>query len=169
MSDAHSKIIGLRYFNVYGPQETHKGKMASIFYQMYKRIKTSGRTKLFKGTDGYADGEQRRDFVYVKDVVKVNLWCLENEIASGIYNCGTGQAHTYNEAAQAVIDALGTGKIEYQDFPDELRGKYQNYTQADITKLQEAGYKEGFSDFYQAVREYCELLEKNGGYYSYIE
>ena len=123
MADARSKIVGLRYFNVYGPQEAHKGKMASIFYQMYKRIKTSGRTKLFKGIDGYGDGEQKRDFIYVKDVVKVNLWCLENEIKSGIYNCGTGQAHTFNEAASAVINALGTGKIEYTDFPEELRGK----------------------------------------------
>ena len=168
MSDARSKIIGLKYFNVYGPQEIHKGKMASIFYQMYKRLKTSGRTKLFKGIDGYGDGEQSRDFIYVKDVVKVNLWCMDNDIASGIYNCGTGQAHTFNEAAQAVIDAIGFGKIEYTDFPEELRGKYQNYTKSDNRQLISAGYDQGFTDFMQAVKEYCDLLEKTGGYYTYL-
>ena len=169
MNDVHSKIIGLKYFNVYGPQEIHKGKMASIFYQIYNQIKDTGCTKLFKGTNGYADGEQRRDFIYVKDVVKVNLWCLENDIKNGIYNCGTGQAHTFNESAQAVIDSVGSGKIEYRDFPEILVGKYQNYTQSDNSKLIAAGYKGGFTDFKQAVNEYCQLLKKNGGYYSYVE
>lgn len=162
-----SKIVGLRYFNVYGAQEAHKGKMASIFYQLYNQIKDTGSAKLFKGTGGYGDGEQRRDFIYVKDVVKVNLWALDNNIPNGVYNCGTGQAHTYNEAAQAVIDALGTGKIEYRDFPEGLKGKYQSFTQADTTQLLKVGYKGGFTDFKQAVKEYCDLLEKNGGYYSY--
>ena len=168
ISNSNCKIIGLKYFNVYGPQENHKGKMASIFYQLYNQIKQTGIAKLFKGTDGYSNGEQLRDFIYVKDVVKVNLWCFENDIASGIYNCGTGKAHTYNEAAQAVINAMGTGKIEYRDFPEVLRGKYQNYTQADETKLVNAGYDLGFTDLNQAVKEYCELLDKNGGYYSYV-
>ena len=164
-----SKVIGLKYFNVYGPQEAHKGKMASIFYQLYNQIKTEGVARLFKGTAGYADGEQRRDFVYVKDVVNVNLWAFESDVKSGVYNCGTGQAHSYNEAAKAVIEALGTGRIEYRDFPETLVGKYQNYTQADVTALIKAGYKDGFTDFKQAVRDYCEILEKNGGYYSYDE
>ena len=162
-----NKIIGLRYFNVYGPQEHHKGKMASIFYQLYNQIKETGKAKLFKGTGGYGDGEQRRDFIYVKDVVKVNLWALDNDIPNGVYNCGTGQAHTYNEAAQAVIEALGTGKIEYCDFPESLKGKYQSFTQADTKQLLKVGYKGGFTDFKQAVKEYCDLLEKNGGYYTY--
>ena len=167
LPNAKSKIIGLRYFNVYGPQEAHKGKMASVFYQFYNQIKESGCAKLFKGTDGYDDGEQRRDFIYVKDVVKVNLYCLENDIANGIYNCGTGQAHTFNEAAQAIINALGTGRIEYRDFPEGLQGKYQSFTEADTSQLIKNGYNGGFTNFSAAVKEYCDLLEKNGGYYSY--
>ena len=165
IGDVKSKVIGLRYFNVFGPQEQHKDKMASIFYQIYRRMKLGGKlVKLYRGTDGYKDGEQKRDFIYVKDVVKVNLWCLENNLPNGIYNCGTGQAHTFNEVAQAMIDAMGTGKIEYTPFPDELRGKYQNYTQADMKKLINAGYRNGFTQFNAAVREYCKILE-SGGYY----
>ncbi|MCR5834433.1 MAG: ADP-glyceromanno-heptose 6-epimerase [Selenomonadaceae bacterium] len=163
---AKSKIIGLRYFNVFGQQESHKGKMASIFYQMYRRMKLGGSPKLFKGTDGYGDGEQRRDFVYVKDVVKVNLWCLDNNLANGIYNCGTGHAHTYNEVAKAMIDAMNSKmKTTYCDFPDALIGKYQSFTEADMTKLSAAGYKEGFTKFNTAVAEYCKFLE-DGGYYT---
>lgn len=159
-----SKVIGLRYFNVFGPQEFHKGRMASIAFQMYNQIKNTGVIKLFKGTDGYADGEQRRDFIYVKDVAKVNLWFLENAAANGVYNCGTGAASSFNAVAQAVIDALGTGRIEYIDFPAELQGKYQSFTQADTAKLIGAGYNGGFTKINDAVREYCSFLE-DGGYY----
>ena len=162
--NVESKIIGLKYFNVFGPQEFHKGRMASIAYQMYKQIKTTGIIKLFKGTGGYEDGEQRRDFIYVKDVAKVNLWCWENDIKNGIYNCGTGNATTFNAVAQAVISALGTGKIEYIDFPEELEGKYQSFTQSDTRKLLRAGYDGGFTNINDAVKEYCEFLE-DGGYY----
>ena len=155
-------VVGLRYFNVYGAQERHKGRMASIFYQMYKQVKETGVIKLFKGTDGYEDGEQRRDFISVDDVVKVNLWAFDEDITSGIYNCGTGQAHTYNEAARAVIDAMGTGKIQYIDFPAELQGKYQSFTQADTRNLIRAGYEGGFSDFNDAVKSYCRFLDDSG-------
>ena len=165
IADAKSKVIGLRYFNVFGPQEQHKDKMASIFYQIYRRMKLGGKlVKLYRGTDGYKDGEQKRDFIYVKDVVKVNLWCMENNLPNGVYNCGTGIAHTFNEVAQAMIDTMGMGKIEYTPFPDELRGKYQNYTQADMKKLVNAGYRNGFTSLNAAVRDYCKILE-NGGYY----
>ena len=164
--EARSQIVGLRYFNVYGPQEHHKGKMASIFYQLYNQIKATGKARIFEGEGGYADGEQRRDFVYVKDVVNVNLWFWENKAESGIYNCGTGKAHTYNEAAQAVIDALGTGKIEYRPFPEVLIGKYQNFTEADTDKLFAAGYDRGFHDMKAAVKEYVAFLE-SGGYFVY--
>jgi len=166
MPEVKSQIIGLKYFNVYGPQEHHKGNMASIFYQMYNQIKEHNCIKLFKGIDGYKDGEQRRDFVYVKDVVKVNLWFWQHKGPSGIYNCGTGQAHTYNEAAQAVIDCLGTGHIEYREFPEVLRGKYQNFTESDPTKLLAAGYDEGFYLLKDAVGEYCKFLDA-GGYFTY--
>ena len=158
-------IVGLRYFNVYGAQEQHKGRMASIVYQMYNQVKDTGVIKLFKGSDGYDDGEQRRDFISVDDVVKVNLWAFDNEeIASGIYNCGTGQAHTFNETAQAVIAAMGTGCVEYIDFPDELQGKYQSFTQADTRKLLRAGYNGGFSDFQKSIAKYCKFLDA-GGYF----
>jgi len=164
LQDIENKVIGLRYFNVFGPQEFHKGRMASIAYQMYKQIKNSGVIKLFKGTDGYKDGEQCRDFIYVKDVAKVNLWCFENEIANGVYNCGTGNATTFNALAQAVISALGKGEIEYIDFPKELEGKYQSFTQADTRKILNAGYDEGFTNINDAVQDYCNFLNE-GGYY----
>lgn len=158
-------IIGLRYFNVYGAQEHHKGRMASIVYQMYQQVKNTGVIKLFKGSDGYADGEQRRDFISVDDVVKVNLWAYDDEeIVSGIYNCGTGKAHTFNEVAQAVIKALGKGKIQYVDFPPELKGKYQSFTQADTRNLIRAGYNGGFTDFEKSIADYCKFLD-NGGYF----
>ena len=166
LPEAHSQVVGLRYFNVYGPQEQHKGKMASIFYQLYNQIQETGAARLFKGIDGYGDGEQRRDFVYVGDVVKVNLWFWRNCGTSGIYNCGPGKAHTYNEAAQAVIDALGQGHIEYREFPEVLKGKYQCFTEADTTKLLAAGYDGGFHDMTAAVAEYCRFLDA-GGYFSY--
>lgn len=163
---AKSKIIGLRYFNVFGPQESHKGKMASIFHQIYRRMKLGGSPKLFKGTDGFGDGEQKRDFIYVKDVAKINLWCLDNDVASGIYNCGTGHAHTFNAVANAMLESMHSKmKITYCDFPDELRGKYQSFTEADMKKLTAAGYKGGFTNFVLAVEEYCKFLEA-GGYYT---
>ena len=162
---ARLSLIGLRYFNVYGAQEQHKGRMASIVYQMYNQIKNSGVIKLFKGSDGYADGEQRRDFISVDDVVKINLWAYDDEeIKSGIYNCGTGKAHTFNEVAQAVIKALGKGKIEYIDFPNELQGKYQSFTQADTRNLIQGGYDGGFSDFEESIKNYCKFLD-DGGYF----
>lgn len=164
LDDADNKVIGLRYFNVFGPQEFHKGRMASIACQMYSQIKNTGVIKLFKGTDGYEDGEQRRDFIYVRDVANVNLWCWDNELDSGIYNCGTGHASTFNEVARAVIESLGTGRIEYIDFPAELNGKYQSFTQADTKKLIRAGYDEGFTPIKKAVSEYCAFLD-GGGYY----
>ncbi|MBQ9478791.1 MAG: ADP-glyceromanno-heptose 6-epimerase [Selenomonadaceae bacterium] len=161
-----TRVVGLRFFNVYGPQEAHKDKMASVFYHMFNQLRADGRIKLFKGIDGVADGEQRRDFVYVNDVVKVCLWFLDHADApNGIYNCGTGRAHTYNEAARAVINAMGFGEIEYIEFPEILKGKYQNYTQADETKLLNAGYDGGFTELNDAVREYVAALEKNGGYF----
>ena len=160
------QIVGLKYFNVYGPQENHKGRMASVAYQFYNQLKAGDTLKLFEGVDGYANGEQRRDFIYVKDVAKVNLFFLDNPQISGIYNCGTGKAQSFNDVAQAVIKHLGRGKIEYIPFPEVLKGKYQSFTQADASKLLAAGYTGGFSDVAAGVAEYCQILDQTEGYYA---
>lgn len=161
---AESQIVGLRYFNVYGPQENHKGKMASMVYQMFNQWQAEKKVKLFKGIDGYADGEQKRDFIYVNDVVKVNFFFWEHPELKGVFNCGTGQAHTFNTLAQAVLKYFGSGELEYIPFPEVLRGKYQSFTEANSEKLLAAGYDGGFTPIEQAVAEYCELLDKNAGY-----
>ena len=129
--------------------------------------KAEGKVKLFEGIDGYGNGEQTRDFIYVKDVVKVNFFFWDHPELSGVYNCGTGHAHTFNTLAKGVLKHFGSGTLEYIPFPDVLRGKYQSYTQADTTKLLEAGYDGGFTDIEDAVAEYCALLDRTGGYYTY--
>ncbi|MDY3983339.1 MAG: ADP-glyceromanno-heptose 6-epimerase [Veillonellaceae bacterium] len=159
-----AQVVGLRYFNVYGPNEVHKGNMASLVRQKFYDLQKTGKITLFEGTDGYADGEQRRDFIYVKDVVNVNLFFWEHPEISGIFNCGTGKAHTFNQFMEAVIAYNGSGQIEYVSFPDKLIGKYQSYTQADDSKLLAAGYDKGFTPLEEAVKEYCELLDHNKGY-----
>ncbi len=160
-----SQVVGLRYFNVYGPQENHKDRMASLVRQMYYKLQETGEITLFKGIDGYGDGEQVRDFIYVNDVVNVNFFFWENPQISGIFNCGTGEAHTFNEFMQAIIDYCGKGKISYVPFPEILKGKYQSYTKADTAKLLSVGYDRGFTPMKQAVAEYCEILEKNKGFF----
>lgn len=161
-----SQIVGLRYFNVFGPQEYHKEKMASVFLHFYNQINGNGEARLFKGAGVTKDGEQKRDFVYVKDIVNINLWCYEHPEIKGIFNAGTGKAHSYNEAASAVIKAMGKGSVTYVDFPEVLRDKYQFYTQSDNSKLLKAGYDKGFYDFETAVKEYIDLLNQ-GGYFKY--
>ena len=161
---AESQIVGLRYFNVYGPQENHKGKMASMIFQMFNQWKAEGKVKLFEGIDGYGNGEQVRDFVYVKDVVKVNFFFWDHPELKGIYNCGTGHAHTFNTLAKGVLKYFGSGELEYVPFPEVLKGKYQSFTEADSSKLLAAGYDGGFTDIEEAIAEYCALLDKNDGY-----
>lgn len=161
---AESQIVGLRYFNVFGPQENHKGKMASVAYHFFHQLKKDGVVKLFKGTDGYGDGEQKRDFVFVKDVVNVNLLFADNPKLSGIFNCGTGQAKPFNAVAEAAIKALGAGRIEYIDFPEVLRGKYQNFTEADMAWTGRLGYPHQFTPLTEAVGEYYSYLQDNEGY-----
>ncbi len=148
-----STVAGLRYFNVYGPRESHKGKMASMVYQLYRQLKTSGRARLFKGTDGYADGEQQRDFVFVNDIVRVNLALAEGRARSGIYNVGTGQARTFNDVANTIVARLGSGAIEYVPFPESLAGKYQSFTQAELSSLRNAGYAETFSTLENGIAQ----------------
>lgn len=161
---AESQLVGLRYFNVYGPQENHKGKMASMIFQMFNQWKAEGKVKLFEGFDGYGDGEQTRDFIYVKDVVKVNFFFWDHPELKGIYNCGTGHAHTFNTLAKGVLKYFGSGELEYVPFPEVLKGKYQSFTEADSSKLLAAGYDGGFTDIEEAIAEYCALLDKNDGY-----
>jgi ADP-L-glycero-D-manno-heptose 6-epimerase len=166
-----SQVGGLRYFNVYGPNEQHKGRMASVAYHAYQQLLGAGKVKLFVGSGGYANGEQRRDFVYVDDVVDVNLWLLERRDVSGVFNCGTGRAQTFNELAAAVINAVqGTrlsvkemvqkGLIEYIPFPAGLADKYQSYTQADLVRLRAAGYAREFRPVEQGVAAYVDALKK---------
>lgn len=162
--NAESQIVGLRYFNVYGPQENHKGKMASMIFQMFNQWKAEGKVKLFEGFDGYGNGEQTRDFIYVKDVVKVNFFFWDHPELKGIYNCGTGHAHTFNTLAKGVLKHFGSGELEYVPFPEVLKGKYQSFTEADSSKLLAAGYDGGFTNIEEAIAEYCALLDKNDGY-----
>ena len=168
--EKNAQIAGLRYFNVYGPNEAHKGRMASVALHAWQQLHTEGRVKLFVGSDGYGDGEQRRDFVYVDDVVAVNLWLLERRDVSGIFNCGTGRAQTFNRLAVAVINAVnGTsqtlheivakGLIEYVPFPDALKGKYQSFTEADMSRLRGAGYPGEFMNVEQGVAAYMKEIE----------
>ncbi|MCK4608625.1 MAG: ADP-glyceromanno-heptose 6-epimerase [Gammaproteobacteria bacterium] len=140
MPTAKSQIVGLRYFNVYGPHEDHKGSMASVASHLEEQYQNSKILHLFEGSDGYEDGEQRRDFVYVGDAVDVNLWFWQNPQQSGIFNVGTGCSQSFNDVANAIINHYEAGKIQYIAFPEELRGRYQSFTEADVSKLRQAGF-----------------------------
>ena len=169
----NSQVVGFRYFNVYGPRESHKGRMASVAFHHYHQFRSQGKVRLFRGCDGYGDGEQRRDFVHVGDVVRVNLFFLDHPEKSGIFNVGTGRAQTFNELSMATVNGcralagdaalpLGElveqGLIEYIPFPDDLRGKYQSFTEADLSKLRKAGYDAPFATLEEAVPQYVEWL-----------
>lgn len=158
-----SQVVGLRYFNVYGPRETHKGKMSSVAFHFNNQIAETGECRLFQGSDGYPDGGQRRDFVYVGDVVDVNLWLFDNPGVSGIFNCGTGRSQTFADVADAVIAWHGKGSKHFIPFPQELVGRYQSFTQADLTALRAAGYEADFKTVEQAVPEYLDWLATQGG------
>ncbi|MBW1677174.1 MAG: ADP-glyceromanno-heptose 6-epimerase [Deltaproteobacteria bacterium] len=154
LPDAKSQIAGLRYFNVYGPREQHKGSMASVAFHFNNQVLAEGKVKLFEGGDGYADGEQRRDFIYVGDVVDVNLWFMGHDDKSGIFNVGTGRSQSFNDVARAVIAYHGHGEIEYIPFPEHLKGRYQSFTEADISALRETGYAAPFKSVEEGVRRY---------------
>jgi ADP-L-glycero-D-manno-heptose 6-epimerase len=170
-------IVGLRYFNVYGPGERHKGRMASVAMHFFDQYRASGRVRLFAGSDGYGDGEQRRDFVSVDDVAAVNLHFLGAADASGIYNCGTGRAQTFNDVAVATVNACRTkagdpqmtleqmraaGLIEYFQMPADLARKYQSFTEADLSQLRRAGYGKSFLGVDEGVRRYVDALDAAG-------
>lgn len=153
-----SQVAGLRYFNVYGPREAHKGRMASVARHFFRQVAEAGECQLFEGRDGYADGAQRRDFIHVDDCVAVNLWLLDHPAVSGIFNCGSGRSQTFNEVADAVIAWYGRGNKRYIGFPESLVGRYQSYTEADLTALRAAGYNREFLSIQQGVPWYLDWL-----------
>ncbi len=168
-----AQIVGFRYFNVYGDRESHKGRMASVAFHHFNQFRETGKVKLFEGCDGYANGEQRRDFISVEDVTAVNLFFLDHATKSGIFNLGTGRAQPFNDVASATInslrktrgeaalplaDLLRQGLIEYIAFPDALKGKYQSFTQADVNRLRKAGFKKPFLTVEQGVERYVQQL-----------
>jgi ADP-L-glycero-D-manno-heptose 6-epimerase len=169
-------VTGLRYFNVYGPREAHKERMASVAFHHFHQFRADGRVRLFEGSHGYEAGEQRRDFIHVDDAVAVNLF-FAGKPATGIYNVGTGRAQPFNDVALTVVNALraregqaplrlseavAQGRIEYVPFPEALRGKYQAYTQADLTRLRAAGYTRPMATVEQGVSSYVDWLLGNG-------
>ncbi|MCL2658119.1 MAG: ADP-glyceromanno-heptose 6-epimerase [Betaproteobacteria bacterium] len=173
LNDPGTQIAGFRYFNVYGPNEQHKGRMASVAYHFFNQYREHGKVRLFEGIDGYGNGEQRRDFVFVEDIVRTNLYFLENPGLSGIFNLGTGKAQSFNDVAVATINACRAAKsetalsldalrnagiIEYIPFPDALKGKYQSFTEADLSLLRAAGYEHAFHDVASGVSKYVATL-----------
>ncbi len=159
VSEPESLVVGLRYFNVYGPREQHKGSMASVAWHLNQQIQETGKVKLFEGSGGYADGDQRRDFIHVDDVVKVNLWMLENGTC-GIVNVGTGASRPFNDVAKAIISWHGKGEINYIEFPEHLKGNYQSYTEADIHSLRKMGYEDDFLSVEEGVKQYLDDLNQ---------
>src|SRR5690606_1907015 len=170
-------VVGLRYFNVYGPNEQHKGRMASVAFHNMNQFRSEGHVRLFGGWDGYVDGGQMRDFIHVDDVVNVNLHFLDHPEKSGIFNCGTGRAQPFNDVASTVVNTrraskgkpilplpelVGQGLIRYVDFPDDLKGRYQSHTQADLTQLRSAGYEQPFRDVQHGVGQYVKYLLGQG-------
>lgn len=153
-----SPVVGLRYFNVYGPGEAHKGGMASVIHHFREQLKAGDEIRLFAGSDGYGDGEQVRDFIHVDDIVAVNLWAWRQAGKSGIYNLGTGHARSFNDVARAVLKWHGRGRIQYIPFPEHLKGSYQSYTQADLSGLRAAGYAAPFIPIETGVPGYLDAI-----------
>ena len=168
-----AQVVGLRYFNVYGPREQHKGRMASVAFHFFNQFRAEGYVKLFEGCDGYVNGGQLRDFVSVEDAVKVNMYFLDNPDKSGIFNLGTGRAQSFNDVAVAVVNTLRAEKgepaltleqmqqqqlVRYIPFPDALKGKYQSYTQAEMNELRGIGYDMPFLTVGQGVSRYMAYL-----------
>lgn len=173
LGDLSAPVVGLRYFNVYGPNEQHKGRMASVASHNMTQFRVEKHVRLFGGWAGYGDGEQQRDFIYIDDVVDVNLHFLDNPSTSGVFNCGTGRAQPFNDVAMAVVNSLrlhaGQSELSLQEmidqdiiqyivFPDDLKGRYQSHTQADLTALRAAGYERPFRDVQTGVAAYIDTL-----------
>lgn len=167
------QVVGFRYFNVYGPREQHKGRMASVAFHQYHQFLKEGKVKLFGDYGGYTAGGQMRDFVFIDDVVAVNLWFFDHPAESGIFNLGSGRAQEFNDVASSVVNAMralqnqpalplaeiaAQGLVEYIPFPDALRGKYQCFTQADLTALRSTGCNHTFVDVQTGVSKYVQWL-----------
>ena len=157
---ARSCIVGLRYFNVYGPREQHKGRMASVVYHFNEQLKTHGVVRLFGASHGVGPGEQRRDFVHVDDVVDQTLWFGMQAVTGGIFNCGTGHAASFNDVAEAVIAGRGRGDIEYIPFPNDLIGAYQAHTCAVLERTRAAGYSRVMRGVEAGVPAYLDRLNE---------
>ena len=167
------QVVGFRYFNVYGPREQHKGRMASVAFHQFNQFNAEGKVKLFGEYGGYPQGGQMRDFVFIDDVVAVNLWFFDHPAQSGIFNLGSGRAQPFNDVASSVVNAMRRlrgesalplddiaqqGLVEYVPFPDALRGKYQCYTQADLTALRATGCDHTFADVQTGVSRSVDWL-----------
>ena len=176
LPNASTQVVGFRYFNVYGPREQHKGRMASVAFHHFNQFRETGKVKLFGEYGGYGPGQQMRDFVYVGDVVAVNLWFLEHPDVSGIFNLGTGRAQPFNDVAVATVNStraqqggaplgldelVSHGTIEYIPFPDALVGKYQSFTQADLSRLRAVGCEHAFADVETGVRAYVDWFSRS--------
>lgn len=168
-----NQVVGFRYFNVYGPREQHKGRMASVAFHQFNQFNAEGKVKLFGEYGGYPQGGQMRDFVFIDDVVAVNLWFFDHPAQSGIFNLGSGRAQPFNDVASSVVNAMRRlrgedalplpdiaqqGLVEYVPFPDALRGKYQCYTQADLSALRATGCEHQFADVQTGVSQYVDWL-----------
>ncbi len=177
LAERTAQVAGFRYFNVYGPREAHKGRMASVAFHFFNQYLESGRVRLFEGSAGYGPGEQLRDFVSVEDAVRVNLFFLDHPEVSGIFNVGTGRAQSFNDVACATVNAVRhahgkaaltldqlqeAGTIEYIAFPPQLVGKYQSYTQADMSALRAAGYAAPFLSVDEGVGRYVAARFESG-------
>ncbi len=168
-----AQVAGFRYFNVYGPREWHKGRMASVAFHHFNQYRETGKVKLFEGADGYPNGGQMRDFVSIEDIARVNLWFLDHPEVCGIFNVGSGRAQPFNDVAVASVNAcrrheglapltldemVAQGILEYTPFPEALKGKYQSYTQADLTRLRAAGYTAPMLTVEEGVSRYVDAL-----------
>ena len=156
---AEIQILGLRYFNVYGPQENHKGRMASVAFHLFNQLLDSGKMRLFEGSE-----EFRRDFIHVADAVKINLHFYQNK-SSGIFNAGTGKSRSFTEIARTMQVLNGSGEIEDIPFPEDLRKKYQKFTEAGLDNLRQAGYIEDFMSLEEGIKQYYEQLCSSNGFY----
>lgn len=159
LASSTTPVVGLRYFNVYGPQENHKGRMASLVYKLHGQAARGEALTLFEGSKDFL-----RDFICVEDVVDVNLFFLDHPSARGIFNCGSGRAESFEQLARATAGHFSNSRVVEVPFPADLRGKYQAFTRADLTALRRAGYQREFTSLEEGVRRYVDVLNSSGGY-----